>query len=352
MMYNLGFYIHHQGTGHLIRALTIAEALKHDFKITFLGSALDSEHHIPDFIERIHLAYDYDEMVNDDAVYPSVFHYAPLGVAGIRNRSRQIVDWFNAAYPCILIVDVSVEITLLARLCGIPTIVMRLHGKRDDAAHLAAYSSASLLIAPFGEELEDPETPAAVRSKTFYSGGFSRYSYSGIPCQGSLNEVCILPGGGGSSLTHKIVSKIACELPEKQFYVLAQSPEYSMPENLTYTGWQNDPRPWLERAAYLIGSAGDNGTMEAASLKRRFICIIENRPFNEQEYKSRNLERLRAAVAVQDVSRCNWKEVFQDAELLDPENIGRLIYPEALEDIRKRVLSLAEEIFNNPNDLY
>lgn len=67
-----------------------------------------------------------------------------------------------------MVVDVSVEVAMLARLASVPTICVRLNGKRDDAPHLEAFRGAIGLMAPFHPTLEMADTPAWIRDKTVY----------------------------------------------------------------------------------------------------------------------------------------------------------------------------------------
>ena len=58
-----------------------------------------------------------------EADRPLAFHYAPLGHPGVRDRMAAIARWAAEADPALLVVDVSVEVALLARLLAVPTIV-------------------------------------------------------------------------------------------------------------------------------------------------------------------------------------------------------------------------------------
>ncbi len=82
----------------------------------------------------------------------------------------RIAAWVERTDPALIVVDVSVEVALFARLLSVPTVVMRLAGERNDQPHLEAFRSATRVLAPFPAALDAPGTPGWVRDKTFYAG--------------------------------------------------------------------------------------------------------------------------------------------------------------------------------------
>ena len=158
MSAKFAFYIHHHGSGHLMRALAIASQLK-DSQVTFLGSGLTRFRDIiPENIHCINLP---DDVAGPQDIFASrkqldFLHYVPMNVEKVAARAAAISSALHALFPSILVVDVSVEVTLLATLCGTPTVVIRQNGDRDDQAHLLAYECAQLLVAPSAEGLTNP----------------------------------------------------------------------------------------------------------------------------------------------------------------------------------------------------
>src|ERR1700733_3923612 len=163
----IGYYVHHQGDGHRQRALALAEP--NPQRITLLGTGLNgrtrdvSSLELPDDRNVASSAFD---GVDGAPSRPQALHYAPLNHAGVRARMGLIAGWISDAEPALLVVDVSVEVAMLARLCSVPVAFVRLNGRRDDPAHLEAYRAASLLIAPFDARLDNNEVPDWVREKT------------------------------------------------------------------------------------------------------------------------------------------------------------------------------------------
>lgn len=174
----VGYYAHHHGRGHVQRALAIARAMP--CAVTILSSVACDDECSPN-VSFVRLPLDYDA----DTVPESFerLHYAPLGVSGLRARARIVTEWFDTNWPCVLIVDVSVEIATLARLSSVPVIYVRQRGDRFDPAHQFAYASASSLLAPYSEMLEEPGTPDRWRAKTDYTGLISRHGADDAMCE-------------------------------------------------------------------------------------------------------------------------------------------------------------------------
>ena len=348
--YTIAFYVHHHGSGHFMRSLAIAKALNHD-KIIFLGSDLNRFKNIlPDNIQILDLPM--DTPLSTDSKFEmgsgvDCFHYAPLQVLGISERTSTITKLFVDSRPLLLIVDVSVEVALLARLCGIPTIIIRQHGKRTDLPHKLAYQSAELLIAPFGKELETSKE-FEVLNKTFYSGGFSRYTGKEVKVNAFKDQVAILIGKGGSSLTLDVIAHIAIQCPDQYFHVLGgfKSSGKEHPLNITFHGLTDDVQEILTRCALVIGNLGHNTVMEIATVEKSFIGIPENRPFDEQVDKGQAMKDIQGfkIVLPKDVYRTDWQSLI--AELLDTTSeMGQIINPDALDEIAFKIEQVAIKLF-------
>ncbi|MDM7955728.1 MAG: glycosyltransferase, partial [Blastomonas sp.] len=163
----IGYYVHHHGAGHLARARVIRDATS--LPVTLLGSRIGAEG-IALADDRLDHGFDGRDHADNR---PESLHYAPLDHQGIRSRVARISAWIEHARPALMIVDVSVEVAMLARLASVPVVYIRLNGQRDDPAHLEAFRGARALIAPFARELEHPATPEWVRAKTWYAPGLA-----------------------------------------------------------------------------------------------------------------------------------------------------------------------------------
>jgi UDP-N-acetylglucosamine:LPS N-acetylglucosamine transferase len=318
----VGFYVHHQGRGHLQRARAIAFKLAHPVT---LFSSLVADHRSSS-VEHCHLQSDYDEQCVVDAF--DHLHYAPLGVEGLRQRAKRLTAWFEDHWPCILIVDVSVEVATLARLCGVPVIYVRQRGKRFDTAHQLAYASATRLLAPYPAEWEEPDTPVQWRDKTDYAGLISRYEHLAdapsppiAPLDSQRRVVTIITGFGGTALTAGVILEAARVCPDWDFTVIGRTGHgraSSLP-NLTFLGTVDDPLQWIARSDVVVGSAGDSIVSEVAHLQKRFVCVPEDRPFDEQRSTAATLARHDLAVVLAVLPEASeWPELLRRALMRDP----------------------------------
>ena len=311
MKEHVGYYVHHHGHGHLARA----EAVLHHLgtKATVLTSSPFARR-LEDTATVVRLPLDTDLSDNLEAraaVVPSFLHYAPTGSAGLRSRTAQIAAWAAQAEPALLVVDVSVEVALLGCLLGVPVAVVRQHGQRTDLPHRLAYEAATALLAPYPAALEDSNTPAWVRAKTHYAGGFSRFD--GRPSDGPAKgwetgagpaeagrgrQVLVFGGSGGSERTPRQIASAAAATPDWTWTVLggAGRRPASGPSNVRWVGWTRDPWLYLCAADVVVAHAGGNAVMEVAAAGRPLVCLPEARPFDEQHAKGRALARLGAAV--------------------------------------------------------
>ncbi|MDT3722530.1 hypothetical protein [Pseudomonas oryzihabitans] len=314
---NIGYYAHHHGAGHVTRALAIAAAF--DGPMTLFGSRLPERVGLPN-VQLCHLQADVAPGVAGEAF--ACLHYAPLGVAGLRERMGLLVDWFRRAWPCLLVVDVSVEVALLARLCGVPTIYLRQRGSRFDAAHELAYACASHLLAPYPERLEEPGTPDTWRAKTCYAGSLSRYAGQVPAMVREPGTVTVIAGHGGTAFSRARLAAAARACPDWRWTVLGPITEDATPApvNLSFLGSVADPASWLTRAELVVGSAGDSLVAELADLRCRFICLPDARPFDEQLSTGRLLAAQGLAVTCESwPADGEWPGLLLQGRQLDPE---------------------------------
>ena len=113
----IGYYVHHVGTGHLNRAREVARVA--GTAVTGLSS-LPAPDDWPG--EWVQLERDDAGASDGSARDPSAggrLHWVPLGDTGLRQRMASLSSWIEHARPDVLVSDVSVEVTLLARLHGV-----------------------------------------------------------------------------------------------------------------------------------------------------------------------------------------------------------------------------------------
>ena len=260
----IGYYVHHHGAGHRARAQAIADAST--WPITLLGTGVGEA--------GIDLADDRPVSGRFDGVdasggRPAALHYAPIDHDGVRMRVARVAQWIATERPALMVVDVSVEMAMLARLASVPTVCVRLNGERNDAPHVAAFRSATALLAPFHADLELASTPTWVRERTCYLPGITQAAPGAMPSSG---RILVVFGRGGA--------------------------------------------PGDASGAILVTD-------------RPFICLPEARPFGEQQATASGLARLGAAVVLQDwPEAAAWPSLLAQAKALPSQARQRLHNPQ------------------------
>jgi len=290
----IGYYVHHQGDGHRQRALAIAKAAPGC--LTLLGTGLTGR---TEDIPHLDLAEDYSEGSHLDggAGIGESLHYAPHGHDGIRQRVAAISDWVFREKPRLLVVDVSVEVAMLARLTSTPMVYVRLSGRRRDRPHLDAFRAAVALIAPFHHELDDTELGDWVRDKTIYLPGLSRARNNPVAAG---NTILVVGGRGGSPIDGNDIAAAAIATPEVRWRAIGPvTPAEQVPPNLSISGWVETADADIANAGIVIGHAGDGLVNAVIATGRPFICLPQPRPFDEQMVKANRLEALGVAIILE-----------------------------------------------------
>ena len=107
----IGYYVHHQGRGHLARASSICAHLRKP--VTVLSSIAIPDHQ---HFDTVRLPRDDAAGTVSDPTANGTLHWAPLHDNGFRERMRVIAEWVAAVRPEVMVVDVSVEVAMLVRL--------------------------------------------------------------------------------------------------------------------------------------------------------------------------------------------------------------------------------------------
>lgn len=320
----IGYYVHHHGDGHRQRALAFASI--NAPQIVLLGTGLSGR---TGPVQAIDLPDDrtpaqtFDGL--DEAPFrPLALHYAPIDLDGVRQRTALICDWIARKKPALMIVDVSVEVAMLARLCATRVAYVRLGGRRNDPAHFEAFRGASVLIAPFARALDDPNTPEWVSKKTIFCPGIVLPNAMNHDVE--RNRILIVAGRGGVPLDADLVADAARRMPSWNWRIIGHCRlSGDCPQNLSIGGWVEDPQAEIVRSAIVVGAAGDGLVNAVIAATRPFICIPEERPFGEQTQKAKALGALGAAVVCK-----TWPDASDWAGLL--ERALRLS-PRALQDL-------------------
>ncbi|WNV87607.1 glycosyltransferase [Umezawaea sp. Da 62-37] len=285
----IAYYVHHHGSGHMHRAMSIARHLDGDV----IGiSSLDAPAHwpgrwttLPDDAQGV-------DVTHDDVSAGDTLHWAPRHHAGLRERMALVSAELRSGSVRLLVADVSVEIAVLARLHGVPVVVVAQPGRRTDRAHRTAYDLAEAIIAPWPRQ-PAPDWPEAWSAKTAHVGAFSRFDGRPTSPATAQRKVLVLWGAGGLAVSEAQLHAAAAATPEWHWDIAgppasgkAPGPQ---PPNLRHHGWVNDPWPLLDEAGVVITHAGQNALAEVAAARRPAVVIPQPRPFDEQHATSEAL---------------------------------------------------------------
>jgi len=300
----VGWYVHHHGAGHLTRMLAVRPHLDADV-VAF--SSLPAPRTLPEGTTWVTLPRDDDAVTGADGTVrhpadrdsgtdPTVgglLHWAPLHHDGHAARLAALAAWIGEARPMAFVVDVSVEVTLLVRLLGVPPVVVVQPGDRSDGPHALGWSAAARLVAPWPDGLHESAALARVGDRVHHVGGVSRHDgrprpvdAAGSPVVAVPGSVLVLPGGGagGAADLAASVASAAAATPGTTWTVLGAD------------GWVDDPWAALCSAEVVVSAAGQNSVADLAAAGARAVVLPQGRPFDEQEATGRALAELGLAV--------------------------------------------------------
>jgi hypothetical protein len=284
----IGYYVHHQGRGHASRAVAIAGRLGRE--VTGLSSSPRPDGWPGEWIELPRDDEPAADLVAGGAAADApgaggALHWAPLRHEGFRERSAAISAWIARARPATMVVDVSVEVALLARLHGVPVVSVVLPGERSDGPHRLGFGVSSALIAAWPPiatgMVSGLEATDAVRLEAV--GGISRKppSTSARRSGATGRRVLVLAGAGGGGADARALERAGAETPDWHWDVVGG----------TSGRWIDDPWPLLVAADVVVAHAGQNAVSEIAAARRPALIVPEDRPHEEQRRTSGVLRR-------------------------------------------------------------
>lgn len=338
----IGWYLHHHGGGHLRRFLAVEPHL--DGPVTVLSS-LPRPAGLAARVAWLELPLDVDEEPPDDPTAGGALHWAPRGVAGLRERTARIAAWAQDAAATALVVDVSVEVALLGRLLALPTVVVAQHGRRDDAPHRLAYASAARIVAPWTAATHDPEHAAGAFGIAFTGaisaldagrpeerrGGATGEGAPGWgthdaptasatragPVSAAGRDVLLVVGGGGHDL-HAADVRAAAAATGRRWHV-AGALRVPPGDGVVDHGPRADLAPLLRRSDVVVATAGMGAVADVAAARRPAVLLPQERPFDEQERHAAALEDAGlVAVLRRWPAAARWPGVLDEARRRDP----------------------------------
>jgi hypothetical protein len=312
----IGYYVHHHGSGHRQRALSIARHLGDG--ITLLGS-LGSSADVP---------APYVELPRDDRPLPApeadvtaggALHWAPLRHPGQQARATTLIRWLVDNQARLLVSDVSMEAVLLARLLSVPPVAVALRGDRRDRVHASGYDAAVRILAPWTRATQ-PDWPARWLAKTTWTGMISRFDGRARqvqPCGHFGRCVVLLLGRGGHGLQARDLTE-AGAVPDTHWHVLGASGAAAVSATVLMAGTVADPWPLLCGADVVVAAAGDAAIADAAAARAPLVAVPQDRPFGEQVEHVRVLaDRQLCVSAAPWPTREEWPRLLASAQEFD-----------------------------------
>jgi hypothetical protein len=307
----LAWYVHHHGRGHLGRLLAIAPHLDADLVCL---SSLPEPDALPAHCTWVRLDRDDDplpgggEPAGADPTAGGLLHWAPLRHPGHGRRLARVAREITTRGAAAVVVDVSVEVTLLARLLGVPPVLLAQPGERDDEPHALGLRAAARVVAPWPADLVPAAHLAPVRDKVVFTGGISRFEGRPVP-GGDRSGVLLLGGRGGSAVAPEQVAAAVAATPGRPWTVLGAG-----------GAWTEDPWTALTGAGTVVSWAGQNSVADLAVAGARAVVVPQPRPFAEQVTTARALGRAGLAVvepAWPPAER--WPGLLDRAAALEPD---------------------------------
>ena len=303
----IGWFVHHQGRGHVERTLDLLHALPQRRPVcVFTADAAAFGSDLPPqvTIEEIPSLFEAtgQETEMDHIPQPQTVHCAPLGWPGIREAMGRMAAWMREADPALIVTDVSAEVAQLARLLSVPHVVVLQHGTRGDQGHRAALDGAAGVLAPFHATLAQPDWAQDWLARTHFAPGLGVRSQmptreaarSRLSIASDEEFFVVVSGGGGSGLRSAPLGVGARAFPHTRWTVIGHVGDdwhATTHANLEFAGWVDNAPDYIAAADLVIASTGNTTCAQILTAGRPWIAIPEWRYFDEQVEKARAMAR-------------------------------------------------------------
>ncbi|MFO6464257.1 glycosyltransferase [Jannaschia sp. KMU-145] len=357
-----GYFLHHQGRGHIERCAAIVAGLPPDRPLTLFCARPDLVGSTRAGVEIVPIPSLFeatgDERPADWIETPETLHCAPVGWPGIRRAMAEITGWFARADPALIVCDVSAEVAQLARICSVPHVKVVQHGDRGDAGHRAAYDGAAGLIVPCDARLAQPDWTDGMRAKSVFAGGLG--VEMDLPDRADARRrmgiepdeevVLVVSGGGGTGFAVAPLAVGARAMPQARWIAvgrLERDWHATVPANLHIRGWVETMADHLAAADLVIASTGNTTCQQILAAGLPWIAVPEWRYFDEQIAKARALDAAGVATHLPSLpsSIPAWRRAVAEARARhDPELQRDMVRPDAARHVADWLEALAARL--------
>ncbi|MET0460982.1 MAG: glycosyltransferase [Ilumatobacteraceae bacterium] len=277
------WYVHDHGRGHLDRARAVIPHVGADVVVACGPGIAEAA---ADALDIPVVALPSDVPV---PARPTVgpWHHAPSSPVTTA-RALAVAAAVDDHRCTTAVVDVSVEVTVLARMLGLRVVSLRQSGCRDDAAHQIGLATADAVWVPQHRDLEP--IGHAVDDRWVFTGPFSRYDGAERPtgppeCAERLVVLLVGSGGNGLAVGHWAESGP----PPGWRVVIAGTHRRLARPGIDVIGYRDPILPLLAAADVVITSAGWAAVADTVAAGTRLVVVPEARPFDEQLTRARAL---------------------------------------------------------------
>lgn len=310
------WYLHDHGRGHLDRARAVIPHLQAPVVVA-AGPGIHAE-------ARAVLDVPVVSLPSDVPARPGrtvgPWHHAPSG-SPVRARAIALSESIDRHHCVTAVVDVSMEVTVLARLFGLRVVTLRQSGRRNDEPHRIGLDSADVVWVPQHRDLEPLDGPPGDRWT--FSGAFSRFDHLArrsrrVHRRRRPRLAALMVGQGGNSLPLDVWRGAAA--PPGWQVVIAGTGELGPAGDVTFVGHREPIFPLLEEADVVVTSAGWSAVADTVAAGAHLVVVPEVRPFDEQYVRARALGMAGLATCVE-----HWPnpdelaDVLAAATELDPD---------------------------------
>jgi hypothetical protein len=251
--------------------------------------------------------------------------------------AAELVAWLEQEDPELLFVDGPSDITLFARLVGVPVVALRRHGRRSPAQRQLIDRRAVGSLAPYPRELagaDEDEDP-----RTVHAGLLSRFAGQ-VPDRAGARRalgvdddrrlVTVICGQDGLGISGEELLAAGAATPGWRWHLLGRcrASQLAAPANVHRFGWVHDPWPHLTAADVIVAGASPSTVAEVADANVPLVVVPRASRDDEERRFADTLGAVGAALPLGAWPAAGrWATALAAAAALDPAPLATLRDP-------------------------